>query len=365
VSTPTDGFEECVDEADVLAASSRRTRFAVLAAGGASLVVFAPVIDDVYSSLGTAVHANPVWVLVALGCMAAGFACCWALQRLTLRVHGWYDVAGPQLAGNAASNLLPLGSAFGPVIQLRMLTRNRIDLTRAVTGLAVAGMLSALAGTILSPLLMILPVGDATNSDIDTVAHGGLIALLIWLPLVLIAVHTDRPIQWLGRTVHTTLRRIPRCRPPDDLPERIVAERDAIRDAISHRKVLVAVTAAGKTLGDYLALYASMLAVGLHPSPTIVLVALAAANAAGMIPVTPGGLGFVEAGLTGTLVLTGAHEQQALAAVAVYRLVTCWLPVVAGTAAYVMSRRTAPSPRHGATSIRVADELPVAPAIAS
>ncbi len=94
-------------------------------------------------------------------------------------------------------------------------------------------------------------------------------------------------------------------------------------------------------MGDYLALYASLLAVGLRPSPAMVLVAFIAANAAGMIPFTPGGLGFVEAGLGGALVLMGAQEEQTLAAVALYRLVSCWLPVLAGVIAYVSARRSA------------------------
>jgi uncharacterized protein (TIRG00374 family) len=76
----------------------------------------------------------------------------------------------------------------------------------------------------------------------------------------------------------------------------------------------------------------------------MVLVAFIAANAAGMIPFTPGGLGFVEAGLSGALVLMGAAEEQTLAAVAIYRLVSCWLPVLAGVVAYGASRRSVTVP---------------------
>jgi uncharacterized protein (TIRG00374 family) len=148
-------------------------------------------------------------------------------------------------------------------------------------------------------------------------------------------------MKWLARTVHSTLRRIPRCRPPDDLAERIVSERDGVRSVLRRHKRFVALTSVGHTLGDYIALYASLLAVGLRPSPAMVLIAFIAANAAGMIPLTPGGLGFVEAGLSGALVLMGAQEEQTLAAVAIYRLVSCWLPVLAGVIAYVSSRRSA------------------------
>ena len=194
------------------------------------------------------------------------------------------------------------------------------------------------------PLLILLPMGDAADTGVDSVAHFGVIALVVCIPLVAIILRTNRPMKWVARTVYATLRRIPRCRPPADLADRIVAERDGVRDALTQHKLMTAVTSVGRALGDYLALYASLLAVGLRPSPAIVLVAFIAANAAGMVPFTPGGLGFVEAGLSGALVLTGAQEDQALAAVAIYRLVSCWLPVLAGVAVYVWSRRSAAMP---------------------
>jgi uncharacterized protein (TIRG00374 family) len=60
----------------------------------------------------------------------------------------------------------------------------------------------------------------------------------------------------------------------------------------------------------------------------------------GMIPITPGGLGFVEAGLTGLLALAGVQTADAVLAVLAYRLVSFWLPLPAGgVAAYLHRRR--------------------------
>ena len=52
----------------------------------------------------------------------------------------------------------------------------------------------------------------------------------------------------------------------------------------------------------------------------MVLLAYVVAAFLGMIPITPGGLGFVEAGLVGTLSLAGIGTDQALLATLVYRL---------------------------------------------
>jgi len=53
-------------------------------------------------------------------------------------------------------------------------------------------------------------------------------------------------------------------------------------------------------------------------------------------------LGFVEAGLTGTLVLTGVSTSAAVLATLIYRLVSFWLPIPLGLAAARVFRRRYP-----------------------
>jgi uncharacterized protein (TIRG00374 family) len=305
---------------------------------------------DIAGALRSILSANLAIVVVALVCEAITFVSMWTLQRLVLRVDGWAEVAAPQLAGNAASNALPAGSAIGSVIQVRMLHRHGVDFTRAIVSLAFTGMVATLAGLALFPLLALVPIGDRRvdpTSGIPLV----LAFLVVCIPVFLLALRGDRSVRWLARTCQSILRRASFVHPPPDLAERIVHERDQIHTALRRRPALVCLTAIGYVLGDYFALYFSMVAVGMRPSPAVVLFAYMAAAAAGMVPLTPGGLGFVEAGLTGALVLAGADTSQALAATAIYRLVACWLPVAAGVIAYVWSRTatraTAAAPTSG------------------
>ena len=65
----------------------------------------------------------------------------------------------------------------------------------------------------------------------------------------------------------------------------------------------------------------------------------AAAQILGMIPITPGGLGFVEAGLTATLALAGVSGGEAVLATLIYRLASYWLPMPSGLVAYLLFRR--------------------------
>jgi uncharacterized protein (TIRG00374 family) len=61
-----------------------------------------------------------------------------------------------------------------------------------------------------------------------------------------------------------------------------------------------------------------------------------------MIPFTPLGLGFGEAGLVGMLVLAGVGATDAAVATLAYRLVSFWIPIPLGGAGYVLFRRRYP-----------------------
>ncbi|MDQ1509565.1 MAG: glycosyltransferase 2 family protein, partial [Actinomycetota bacterium] len=88
-----------------------------------------------------------------------------------------------------------------------------------------------------------------------------------------------------------------------------------------------------------LALFAALAAVGSLPKPSLALLAYTMATLLAMVPITPGGLGLVEAGLTGTLALAGVRPAQAVLATLLYRLASYWLPILAGPVAYALFRR--------------------------
>jgi uncharacterized protein (TIRG00374 family) len=153
----------------------------------------------------------------------------------------------------------------------------------------------------------------------------------------------DRPLRIAGRALQWTLAKTIRRRtPPDDLPARLLRERDRIRQTIGvgWKRALLAATA--RWLFDYLSLLAALYAVGAKANPSLVLLAYVAASLLGTIPLTPGGLGFVEAGLTGTLALAGVNAGAAVVATLAYRLATFWLPIPAGLGAYLLFRRSHP-----------------------
>jgi uncharacterized protein (TIRG00374 family) len=94
---------------------------------------------------------------------------------------------------------------------------------------------------------------------------------------------------------------------------------------------------------DYFALVAAAAASGARVETVPLLLAYIAASVLAMIPLTPGGLGFVEAGLAVTLVWAGLPTASATLATLAYRLVSYWLPLIAGVAAAIVHRHRYPT----------------------
>ena len=140
------------------------------------------------------------------------------------------------------------------------------------------------------------------------------------------------------------LNRVRRRRPRIvDLPERWLEQRDRVRDALGSRWPWAVVAVVSKWAFDYFALVAAVAASGARVESVPLLLAYVAASVLRMIPITPGGLGFVEAGLAVTLVWAGLSAANATVATLAYRLVSYWLPLIAGVGAAVVYRHRYPA----------------------
>ena len=95
---------------------------------------------------------------------------------------------------------------------------------------------------------------------------------------------------------------------------------------------------AGRLGFDYGCLLAALRATGASPQPSLVLLAYAAAGIVALFPLTPGGLGIVEASLSGLLILAGVCAGYAVLAILAYRIASYWLPLLAGPPAYLLFR---------------------------
>jgi uncharacterized membrane protein YbhN (UPF0104 family) len=101
---------------------------------------------------------------------------------------------------------------------------------------------------------------------------------------------------------------------------------------------LVIVGAIGYWAWDNAVLWAAFHAFGYSPQIGLVLMGYLIGQLGGLLPL-PGGLGGIDAGLFGTLVLYGAPVAVTAAAVLAYRIILFWLPLLIGGAEFVALRR--------------------------
>jgi len=95
---------------------------------------------------------------------------------------------------------------------------------------------------------------------------------------------------------------------------------------------------------DNAVLWATLHAFGLSPPLTVVLMGYLIGQLGGLLPI-PGGIGGIDGGLIGTLIVYGAPVAGTAAAVLAYRLILFWLPLIVGGIAFAALRRDMPS--HG------------------
>jgi uncharacterized protein (TIRG00374 family) len=259
-------------------------------------------------------------------------------------VRSWFAVASAQLSGNTVGRIVPGGGATATAFAIAMLRRAGVDVGQAAAALAASSSLQL--GTTLALPLLALPAilgGAPVSRSLATSAYLGAAVLLLLIVAGVLAFTVDRPLTLAGRGIEWVLNKtIRRRRKITDLPKKLLAERDFVRTTIGRRWKAALLAAAGNTGFDYLALLCALRAVGAQPRPSLVVLAYAGAELLALIPLTPGGLGFVEAGLVGTLTLAGVPAQDALLATLTYRLVSYWLPIPAGGVAYVAFRRRYP-----------------------
>lgn len=304
--------------------------------GGVSLYLLFPSLVAVFGSWRSLSHLDWYWAGLALLAEIASFVSLWELDRIALAERSWFVVACMQLSGNAVGQVVPGGGATATAFEVRMLRRAKVPTVRSVAALAASTALQ-IATTLALPLFALPSIlaGVRVKPNLTAAAYLGTGALMLLLLGGVLAFVSDRPLVLLGRAVEWALQHAFRFE-TTDLPAKLLEQRDFIRLAVGGRFVASVISATGSTAFDYAALLCALEAVGASPRASLVLLAYVAAAALGLIPFTPGGLGFVEAGLVGSLTLAGIRPSHALVATLVYRLIAFWLPIPAGGLAYAL-----------------------------
>lgn len=315
----------------------------LLSIGAAALYFMQDQLREVLQSGDRLRTIRPGWFVVMLGLELASFSCLWWLTRIVLPEVSWFLSAVSQLVSNAVSRVIPGGAATGGAVYYRILAVSGVEPTKAggavaatsilTTGSlvaipAVAGLM-ALAGAPIPESL--LPAAIAGGVMFVFLAGVGAVGILFTRPLDIVERGADTILGVAGRFFDRRW----------GIPRGLVrAERDRLVEVLGPRWPVAIAASASKWAFDYLTLIAALYGVGADPRLSLVLLAYAGAQVLAMIPLTPGGFGFVEVGLYSMLVISGISAQDASLAAVAYRVVSLWVPIVSGLVAYLAFLRS-------------------------
>lgn len=324
-----------------MSAGDLAKRGALLAVTAVSLYLLAPVLLEVFGAFDELDEFNPLWWIAMVVLQIGSYGSMWAVQKIAVRAEQIGPVVTSQLASNAFGRVVPGGVAAAGALQYAMLTRAGVPAGQAASGMTASSVL--VFGILLALPVLALPAvlfGAPVDPGLGKAALIGAVLFLLLFAVGTAAILGDRPLLLVGRAAQSVRNRIRRGQPPlTDLPQRLLRERNSVTMVLGERWWEALLLAVGRWLLDYLTLLAAVVAIHGDPRPSTVLLAFCAAQFLGTLPLTPGGLGFVEAGLSGTLALAGVPAGAAVVATLAYRLVSFWLPIPAGAVAAILHRR--------------------------
>jgi uncharacterized protein (TIRG00374 family) len=312
-----------------------------------ALYGLAPKLGEVLGGWPRLRDIEPAWFAAMAVTESASLICMCAVQRIAVGEDRWGPFLHSYLVGNAVSEVVPGGAATSAALQYEMLSREGVTSARAASGMTAASVI--VFGTLLLLNALALPLavlGVAVPAKLLAAAWVSAVLLLAIVAIGSLALRDDRFLTAVGRAAQWALNKLRRRSPPiHDLPAALLAQRDAVAAAVGSNAWRAILCAAGKWVFDYLTLIFALGAIGAHPNAALVLVAYSATSLLGQLPITPGGLGVVEAGLTGSLALIGVDGGAAVLATLAYRIFNYWLYLPAGAVALFLHRRAVRSPQ--------------------
>jgi uncharacterized protein (TIRG00374 family) len=298
-----------------------------------------PKLSGAYHSLRDLHGFNIGWLVAGIIFEAASLFCYALLTRAVLgtRSLSLWTLLRIDLSTLAVSHVLPGGTAAGTGLGYRLLTSNGVTRQDGGFTLATQGIGSAVVLNILLWLALVISIPLAGfNPAYVTVA---LVSVLLLLALGTLVYLLTKGQDSAARAIRAVTRPIPHL---DEARVENILRRigERIGQLVQNRRLLR--TAAGwaalNWILDAASLWAFVAAFGHLMSPIYLFVAYGVANVLAALPLTPGGLGIVEAALIPLLVGFGVSPSIATLSVLCWRLVNFWLPIPIGAGTYLSLR---------------------------
>ncbi|WP_239132247.1 lysylphosphatidylglycerol synthase transmembrane domain-containing protein [Paractinoplanes durhamensis] len=317
----------------------RRLRLPLLIAAGLALAALGlwGRMPDPRDFLGALTSANYWWVTAAAALQATSLAAFAWQQRQLLRALGVRltarRAAAVTLARTAISISMPAGAAVSAGYAVREYQRGGVSKELSAASMIVSGLASIGGLTLLyvtgglavlgrNPALLLSPRPLAVVAVLAILTTAAILAGRRLPAFKTRATRDGRVIRWIRAT--------------------LTSARDAWQAGASLRArdwIAGLLFFAVNWLTDLLCLAATCRAVGLPVGVTTLAGIYLGVQIVRQVPLTPGGVGVVDTALVAGLTAAGAGAASAVAAVLIYRLISCWLLLPVGGLAALALRR--------------------------
>lgn len=321
-----------------------RRCFAVLVLGLVVWLLVVPQFGRAEESLDAIVGVHVGFIVLGALLVAGAVAAQAELTRSVLEEHerpSLVTMLRMELATMAVSHTVPGGTAAGTALAYRLLTSAGVRGSSTGFALGVRGIGSAL---VLNLILWAALVVSIPTQGFDRLYNIAAVLGALLLGLV------GGLVVGLLRAQESTTRLLCRLVRPlpfvdhQRVPEVVERLAEQLRGLVGDRGLALRATAwaAVYWLGLASSLWVLLYAFGWTGDPVSVLVAFGLVNILAALPVTPRGLGVLEAVLIPMLIGFGAPPYVATVSVIGWRLLSFWAPIPLGTLSYVSIRISQP-----------------------
>jgi uncharacterized membrane protein YbhN (UPF0104 family) len=310
----------------------RRAVYVMVALGLLGLVVlFAPGLGEVRERLS---GADPVWVALAI-LLEALSGCSYVLMfrpvfcpRMPWRTSweiSWSELAVGSFVPASGIGGLALGAW---ILHEGGMPADRIA-RRSVAFFLIKSSVNFIAVVVFGTLLAVGLLGPELSlwlTAFPAAMAAVVIALVACVPLLGPGASAPPDAGSFARALASARRAL------------VEGTAEAI-ELIRRRDRPILLGAAGYWAFDNAVLWATYHAFGSTPALSVILMGYLIGQLGGLLPI-PGGIGGIDGGLVGTLIVYGAPVAPTVAAVFAYRLILFWVPLIVGGIAFASLRRS-------------------------
>lgn len=313
------------------------------------IALLAPGLGQVRDLLG---DATPGWIAIAVGLEALSFGSYIVMfAPIFCRGLSWrrsWEIGGSELA---MGSLVPASGAGGLALGAWVLHEGGMDsgriARRSVAFFLIKSSVNFIAVAVIGLIMFLGLFGidePWTLTLLPAVMSIATIALVVVVSRLGAGEEPPADDSRLGRWLHVARTAV-------------ISGSEASLEIARSRNLRVIAGAVGYWAFDNAVLWATFHAFGYTPDISIVLMGYLIGQIGGLLPI-PGGIGGIDGGLIGTLIVYGAPAAVVAAAVLAYRAILFSMPLLAGGVAFIVLRRN--MPRDGELAACEAGAAPLA-----